>query len=119
MAPDIDLGIFQRDIVPAINRVDIPTTVYASSNDLALITSSSLNGYPRAGDSSDKIYTFPGIDTIDATQVRQSFLGHSYYRSSFAVIDDLQFLIVGKKPIRKRPGLTRVQNKDQIYWKLE
>jgi len=113
-----DLGIFQRDIVSAVNRVGIPTSVYASSNDLAPITSSSLSGYPRVRDSSDKVYTFRGIDTIDATEVRQSFLGHSYYRSGFTVIDDLQFLIVGKHPIRKRPGLTRVQNKVQPHWKL-
>jgi len=119
MAPDIDLGIFRRDIVPAINQVAIPTTVYASSTDWALFTSSSLNGYPRAGDSSEKVYTFPGIDTIDATLVKQSFLGHSYYRRSFAVIDDLHFLIVRKKPIRQRPGLVSVKKKDRLYWKLE
>jgi esterase/lipase superfamily enzyme len=119
MAPDIDLGIFRRDIVPGINQLDIPTTVYASATDWALITSSSLNGYPRAGDSSEKVYTFPGIDTIDATLVKQSFLGHSYYRRSFAVIDDLHFLIVRKKPIRQRPGLVSVKKKDRLYWKLE
>lgn len=119
MAPDIDLGIFRRDIVPGINRVGIPTTVYASSTDWALITSSSLNGYPRAGDSSEKIYTFPGIDTIDATLVKQSFLGHSYYRRSFAVIDDLHLMIVKQQPIDKRPGLARTKKKGKIYWKLE
>lgn len=119
MAPDIDLGIFRRDIVPGINRASIPTTVYASSTDWALVTSSSLNGYPRAGDSSEKVYTFPGIDTIDVTLVKQSFLGHSYYRRSFAVIDDLHLLIVKKQPIRQRPGLTRVKKKGRLYWKLE
>jgi len=119
MAPDIDLGIFRRDIVPAINQVGIPTTVYASSTDWALITSSSLNGYPRAGDSSEQVYTFPGIDTIDVTLVTQSFLGHSYNHRSFAVIDDLQRLIVRKHPIGDRPGLVKVKQKDRIYWKLE
>lgn len=118
LAPDIDLGIFRRDIVPAINQVGIPTTVYASATDLALITSSSLNGYPRAGDSSEKVYTFPGVDTIDATRVKQSFLGHSYYRRSYAVIDDLRLLIVDKQPIGQRPGLIQKRQKGNIYWKL-
>ena len=85
----------------------------------ALITSSSLNGYPRAGDSSEKVYTFPGIDTIDATLVKKSFLGHSYYRRSFAVIDDLQQMIVAKRSIEQRPGLVRVKKKGRTYWKLE
>jgi esterase/lipase superfamily enzyme len=119
MAPDIDLGIFRRDIVPAINRVGIPTTVYASATDWALITSSSLNGYPRAGDSSNGVYTFPGIDTIDATLVKQSFLGHSYYRRSFAVIDDLQHMIVAEQPVEQRPGLVRREKGNQMYWKFK
>lgn len=119
MAPDIDLGIFRRDIVPAINLVGIPTTVYASATDWALITSSRLNGYPRAGDSSENVYTFPGIDTIDATLAKQSFLGHSYYRRSFAVIDDLNRMLIKKRSIAKRPGLKRRSKKGKIYWKLE
>ena len=119
LAPDIDLGIFRRDIVPAINRVGIPTTIYASSEDLALQTSSTVNGYPRAGDSSDKVYTFPGIETIDATRVTQSFLGHSYYRRSFAVLDDLQLMIVRNKPISERPSLKRRRKSGRLYWKLE
>ena len=119
LAPDIDLGIFRRDIVPAINRVGIPTTVYASSTDLALQTSTRVNGYPRAGDSSDKIYTFAGIETIDATQVTQSFLGHSYYRRSFGVIDDLHLMIVRNKPIAERPGLKPRRKDGQLYWKLK
>ena len=119
LAPDIDLGMFRRDIVPAINRVGIPTTVYASSTDYALITSSRVNGYPRAGDSSEEVFTFQGIDTIDATQVTQSFLGHSYYRRSFAVIDDLHLMIVKNMPVHERPGLKRRIAKGGQYWKLE
>jgi len=119
LAPDIDLGIFRRDIVPAINQVGIPTTVYASSTDLALMTSSSLNGYPRAGDSSNKVFIFPGIDTIDATQVTQSFLGHSYYRRSYAVIDDLHLMIVRNLVADDRPGLVRRYEDGKLYWKLE
>ena len=119
LAPDIDLGIFRRDIVPAINQVGIPTTVYASATDLALKTSSSLNGYPRAGDSSDRVFTFPGIDTIDATQVTQSFLGHSYYRRSYAVIDDLHLMIVRNRNPGERHGLVRRYQDGKLYWKLE
>jgi len=119
LAPDIDLGIFERDIVPGIDAAGIPTTVYASATDWALITSSSLNGYPRAGDSSRGVHSFDGIDTIDATLVRKSFLGHSYYRRSYAVVDDLRLLIVIRQPITLRPGLIRIEEAGRIYWKME
>lgn len=119
MAPDIDLAIFQRDIVPGLIAAGIPTTVYASAADWALITSTTVNGYPRAGDSSLGVFTFEGIDTIDATLARASFWGHSYYRRSFPVIGDLRGLIVKHQPISTRPGLIRVEHDDSVYWKLE
>jgi len=119
MAPDIDLAIFQRDIVPGLIAAGIPTTVYASAADWALITSTTVNGYPRAGDSSLGVFTFEGIDTIDATLARASFWGHSYYRRSFPVISDLRGLIVKHQPISTRPGLIRVEHDDSVYWELE
>lgn len=119
MAPDIDLAIFQRDIVPGLIAADIATTVYASAADWALITSTAVNGYPRAGDSSLGVFTFEGIDTIDATLAKTSFWGHSYYRRSSPVIDDLRRLIVKRQPISTRPGLVRIDNDGNVYWKLE
>ena len=119
MAPDIDLAIFQRDIVPGLIAADIATTVYASAADWALITSTAVNGYPRAGDSSLGVFTFEGIDTIDATLAKTSFWGHSYYRRSSPVIDDLRRLIVKREPISTRTGLIRIDNDGNVYWKLE
>lgn len=119
LAPDIDVAIFERDLVSAVSAADIPTTIYASANDWALITSSSVNGYPRAGDASEGVRSFAGVDTIDATRVASSGLGHSYYRRSLQVLADLRQLIVGRKSIEQRPGLTRHDSISGIYWKLE
>ena len=119
LAPDIDAAIFERDLVPAIEATQIPTTIYASATDWALITSSNVNGYPRAGDASEGVLTFNGVDTIDATQVATSGIGHSYYRRSLAVLDDLRQLIVGQTPIDQRPGLIRQENGKGLHWILQ
>ena len=119
LAPDIDLALFRRDLAPEIKAAGVPTTIYASANDWALITSSSVNGYPRAGDTSEGVPIFDGIDTIDASQVDGSGLGHSYYRRSLSVLDDLRQLIVARQPIAQRSGLTRKEQGDGVYWILQ
>lgn len=117
LAPDIDVAIFGRDIAPALAEAAIKTTVYTSSNDRALAASSRVNGYPRVGDSSDTVHTFAGVDTIDATRAQGKFLGHSYYRSSSKVADDLRRLIAGQ-PTAARPGLRRVEMGGSAYWEM-
>ena len=119
LAPDIDAAIFERDLVPAIESAGIATTIYTSANDWALITSSNLNGYPRVGDASDGVLSFAGVDTIDATLVANSGLGHSYYRRSFDVLDDMRRLIVDQMPIEERPNLTKRENGKGTYWSLQ
>jgi esterase/lipase superfamily enzyme len=79
-APDIDAGIFEQ-AVGAISGTAHHITLYASKNDEALKISKRFAQYPRAGDASDGIIVLPGIDSIDASIVDTSFLGHSYYGS--------------------------------------
>jgi len=118
LAPDIDLAVFRRDIVPGLVTANVPTTLYTSASDRALIASTKVNGYPRVGDSSDGVHTFEGVETIDATRAFGSFLGHSYYRRSSTVADDLRRLIVEHKPASLRPGLTRIDVDSAVYWEL-
>ena len=118
LAPDIDLAIFRRDIAPALNQAGIPTTIYVSSTDFALITSSNVNGFTRVGDASEKVYSFSGIDTIDVTRVAKTGLRHSYYRRSPRVFEDLHRLIIQKQPADLRPGLKRSQKDGKVYWKI-
>jgi esterase/lipase superfamily enzyme len=56
----------------------------------------------RLGDSREGIHVFPGIESIDATNVKTDFLEHSYYGDSESVVADIQELIATGKRAGKR-----------------
>ena len=68
-APDIDADYFRRDLAPRVLKTSNSVTLYASSDDNALIASKQVHGYPRAGESGPQIVIVPGIDTIDVTGI--------------------------------------------------
>lgn len=95
-APDIDAETFTRDIAPKLVGTDsakTPVTLYASSNDRALRASYAVHGSPRAGDTRRGVVLFPGIETIDASSVDTSLIGHSYYAENRSVISDIFYLL--------------------------
>ena len=80
--------------------------LYASSKDRALGVSKRIHGYPRAGDSGDGLVVLPSVDTIDATDVDTSLVGHSYYGDNRSILTDLFTLLKhGNAP--PRFGMTR------------
>ena len=114
-APDIDAGVFKalaREIKQAAQRI----TLYASSNDEALVASKKFHGYPRAGDSGDKIVIVPGIDTIDVSVVDTSLVGHSYYGDNRSMLSDLFNLLRSGSPPDQRFGLTPKEVDGSRYW---
>lgn len=115
-APDIDAGIFKRDIAPALTSTGRPVTLYSSSKDLALIASKKAHGYPRAGDSGQGLVVVPGIETIDATAVDTSLLGHSYIGDSPSVLSDMFYLIRNSQRADQRFGLRSVDVQIGRYW---
>ncbi len=93
-APDIDAQTFREVIAPRILDVAERTTLYACSKDVALQASKKYHGdYPRAGDSGSGIVVIEGMDTVDASAVDTTLLGHSYYAENRSVISDLFQLI--------------------------
>jgi esterase/lipase superfamily enzyme len=115
-APDIDEGIFKRDIMPAFSRAELPTTIYASDNDKALKLSSFLNGYVRVGSG------FTGsknLEVVDATKGDTDFLGHSYFATSVPILNDLFGLINYRYRAEQRFMLRRVKTTDGQYWELK
>lgn len=118
-APDIDAEVFKRDIAPALAAAGRPVTLYASSEDLALIASKTVNGYPRAGDSGRGLVIAPGIETIDATRVDTSFLGHSYFAETQSVLSDMFYLIRDGKRADDRFGLYPVDTENGRYWEFK
>lgn len=117
-APDIDAEEFRSRIAPAIASAAERVTLYASSNDRALMASRLIHGYSRAGESGDNLLVVPGIETIDVSQVDHSILGHSYYGSSGPVLRDLQAIFRGESPLRSRSWLQADERDHAKYWRL-
>ena len=117
-APDIDAGVFQRDIAPALAATGRPITLYASSEDEALALSQKLHAYPRAGQSGNGLVILPPIETIDATGRDTGFLKHSYYAEDRTVISDMYYLIRGQRA-DQRFGLRRLMKKEGPYWEFK
>lgn len=70
-------------------------SIYAAKWDWALSTAAWVDDYDRAGSTSGGIPVFVSDEaqTLDATEVADDALGHSYVYSSAMVIDDLQTII--------------------------
>lgn len=114
-APDIDADVFRRDIAPALAAAGRPITLYASSEDLAIQASRSIHGSPRAGDSGDGLVIVKGIETIDASAVDTSFIGHSYIGDRNLLSDIYDAIRTGASA-DDRFGLSRQETSKGIYW---
>ena len=115
-APDIDAEIFRRDLAPAVVSTANHVTLYASSNDEALVASKRVHGFPRAGESGEGLVIVEGIDTIDVSAIDTSLLGHSYYGSSDSILTDLYHLINDALPANRRQWLQPMFRDGLTYW---
>ncbi len=114
-APDVDADRFQ-DLAPRVISTAQRTTLYASSGDQALMISKRFNGAPRAGDSGDHLVLVTGVDTIDASHIDTSMLGHSYYGDSDAIINDLRAILQLAQEPTQRTWLMPKQRSGLTYW---
>ncbi len=117
-APDIDAEVFKEEIASKIVTKARHTTLYTSKSDLALIASRYFHQGNRVGDSGPDVLIIDGIDTIDATAVDSSLLGHSYYGSNVTVLDDLEQLFQNQ-PIESRHYLKSIVTATRPYWAFE
>jgi esterase/lipase superfamily enzyme len=118
-APDIDAEVFKETIAPALIAAQRPITLYASSKDLALTASKDVHGYPRAGDAGPGLVVIPGIETVDASLVDTSLLGHSYIGDSRTVITDMTALVLQGTRAEKRAGLRMINGSAGRYWSFK
>jgi len=63
-APDIDAGVFKQ-LAESFPKAASQVTLYASSNDKALLASKKFHDFPRAGDTATFVTVVPRVDTID------------------------------------------------------
>lgn len=89
VAPDIDAEVFKNEIAPPLLASGRHMTLYASSNDVALKFSEMINGGQRLGDADPSIVVLPGMDSIDASNVKTDLIGHSYYADASSVMSDI------------------------------
>lgn len=118
-APDIDRDVFEVSLLPYIKKTADMLTLYASSDDNALKASKALHGATRLGLSED-IFVFDGLNSIDATGIDTSSLGHSYFVKKKIIIEDLKDMIYRVLPPEKRTKTLEERLKQNlIYWKVK
>lgn len=118
-APDIDAGIFKRDIAPKLTAGGDRITLYVSGEDKALHASKTARSdYVRLGDTSGGIAVIPGIETVDATGLDTSFLAHSYFAENSIVRDDIRKLLQQGLRAAERGLREVIVNPGETYWKF-
>lgn len=118
-APDVDRGIFCRDLAGSLTANCSQITLYVSAEDRALNLSKRLrNDLVRLGDSTAGVAVIPGIETVDATGLDTSFLKHSYFAENKLVREDIRKIVYehlratfrGLHEVIHAPGL--------VYWRF-
>ena len=117
-APDVNATTFTEEIWPEIKAAAKRFTLYASSDDKALLASKTAKGpkdFDRLGEAGPKIVVLSGLDTVDASGIDTSLLGHSYVDSCKPVMNDLQLLMAkGWAPLQRK--LRDRQKEGLSYW---
>jgi len=93
-APDIDADIFKDQILPKIRNTTDKLTMYASSRDAALKVSQTIHASMRLGQSGGSMLVLDGMDTVDASEIDTSMIGHGYYGSHELVVRDIFNLVI-------------------------
>jgi esterase/lipase superfamily enzyme len=116
-APDVPRQNVEPLIAAASTRAE-RVTLYASSKDKALGLSKVKNDYERLG----KVYGFPfvlpGMDSIDASNVKTDFWEHTVFAKARTVLADLATLILDGHPPERRFGLKRVNSPHGLSWMI-
>jgi esterase/lipase superfamily enzyme len=119
-APDINAELFRTVIAPKLAAMQgTRTTIYASSSDLALKASKIVHGFKRLGETDEGVFTYNGIDTVDAstaTQVNRAY-GHFYLMDSTLVLKDVRALIEENRAAKDR-GLDVIGKEPNIFYRL-
>lgn len=118
IAPDVDAALFKQ-VAGKISASATRVTLYASSQDTALLAARKVAGYPRAGEGGPNVVVVSGVETVDASSVQTSMLGlgHSYYADNSTLLSDLFHLIRGRRP-DERFGLEPVPAGAGRYWRF-
>jgi esterase/lipase superfamily enzyme/tetratricopeptide (TPR) repeat protein len=120
-APDVDADNF-TNLAQAIKGFAKGVTLYASSNDRALLVSRNFWGNYRAGDvPTAGPLVLPGIDTIDVTDASTDVfaINHSGYAQNNKLLQDIGKLVLNglRPPDLRLPNLKKVATDKGDYWR--
>lgn len=115
-APDEDAATFTR-AVGSMLQVGRNRTLYASNGDKPVWLSGALHAYPRAG-YLPPVTVARGLDTIDASHVDKTFLGHSDFATERPLLNDLFSLLCHGLSPDHRASIQSVFEGPNQYWKL-
>jgi esterase/lipase superfamily enzyme len=102
----------------ALRSVGRRRTLYASSKDKPVRLSEVVHGYPRAG-RIPPVTLADGLDTVDASDLEATFLGHSDFATQRPLLQDLFSLIKSSLEPQDRLGLERaLTDVGAAYWRI-
>lgn len=115
-APDVDVDIFKQ-LASIYPKVSERTTMYVSAKDRALEFSSWLRkDLPRAG-YTPPVTAIDGIDTVQATSIDVTILGHSYFAEAAGILYDMNDLLLHNTPPQRRLRLSQgTEASSAPYW---
>jgi len=78
-----------------------------------------VHGFKRVGETVGGVFTYPGLDTIDASSVATITrdFGHAYLMDSISVLKDIQAIVAHSLAAKQR-GLAEVGTSPNQYWQL-
>lgn len=109
VAPDIDSGVFYKDIYRYLPRISEKTSVYLSSADKALKASKIVHSYPRLGAdirdncrvSSSKQFQLIDVSSLDTSLLSMVFLNHSDYLTKQHYSEDIESTLFDTAPTHR------------------
>ena len=115
-SPDVDKDVFSQRARKFAGKAE-RYTLYINESDLALELSQFLHGFARAGERDNDPLVVDPVDTVDATAVDGSFLGHNFYQNNRTVLGDMMKLVFGNLAPSKRENLRQAPG-PKTYWEI-
>jgi esterase/lipase superfamily enzyme len=120
-AADIDEEVFVDDLVPEFRALtETQFTLYGSNKDSALSISEVANGFPRIGDTTNRIPVIDGFDVIDASTTTSNFFEHTYFAESTSILTDVYRMVQNGQSVEERMGetLVKITKGDTDHWQI-
>jgi esterase/lipase superfamily enzyme len=119
-APDVDAQEFESRYSRAVQEVAVRTSLYFSDRDIPLLLSNGIHQSTRLGFAANLLPRLEGIEAIHIGEQPLFTLGHSYYGSDVAVIDDMRSLLRDEKTAGERQFLRSTTAANGApYWQID